>query len=166
MEIIVVVALLGLVLGFSIPRFRGAFLPDDTRRMAQWIMVKSRLLKTRAVEQQRVYVLHVSMESGRLWVTGKSDAKKEKVDEPDAEAVDPGTGEEFTAPEGARILDVEYAFAGKTSMGEAEIRFYPTGCSDRAFIHMEYEDGRERSFLIETFLPKVKMYDRYVGFDD
>ncbi len=161
MEIIVVVALIGLALGFSIPRFRNAFSPDDARLLSQWIMIKVRVLKSRAVEHQRPYSLHVNMDNGRLRVTGESDMEEGEVDEAASE-----TGEETITPEGARILDVEFPAAGKTTSGEARIRFYPTGWSDRAFIHLEDEAGRERSFLIETFLPKVKVYDGYVGFDD
>ncbi len=161
MEIIVVVALIGLVLGFSVPRFRSAFSQDDVRRLSQWIMIKTRVLKRRAVEHQREYILHVNMESGRLWVSGEAD-----VDEEETGVAAPETGEEFITPEGARILDVEFPSGWKTNSGEAGIRFYPKGWSDRAFIHLEDEAGRERSFLIETFLPKVKVYDGYVGFDD
>ncbi len=161
MEVVVVVALIGLVLGFSIPRFRNAFSPDDVRRLSQWIMVKTRVLKSRAVEHQREYILHVNMENGRFWVSGESDAGREVVDDAASE-----TGEEFITAGGARILDVEFPAAGKATSGEARIRFHPTGWSDRAFIHVEDEAGGERSFLIETFLPKVKSYDGYVGFDD
>ncbi len=46
------------------------------------------------------------------------------------------------------------------------ICFYKAGYSDKAIIHIEDEDHYQVSFLIEPFLPNMKLYQEYVSFEE
>ena len=46
----------------------------------------------------------------------------------------------------------------------AIINFYPKGYSDRAVIHVEDGHDNRYSYLIEPFLPHVKIKDEYIEF--
>jgi hypothetical protein len=64
------------------------------------------------------------------------------------------------------LLDVEYPDEEKISVGRADIYFYKKGYSDKAIIHISNDDNERRSFLIEPFLSRVRLYNKYIGFED
>jgi prepilin-type N-terminal cleavage/methylation domain-containing protein len=156
-EIIVVIALISLMLFVAIPRFQGTVLLDNTKEVSRWIILKVRALKERAVLEQKLYVLHVSLDSNRLWVTHESMTQEELHN---AEL------HGYELPSDVKVLDVEYPNEEKISVDQAEIRFYKKGYSDKALIHIENDDNEQLSFLIEPFLAKVKLYEKYAGFEN
>lgn len=157
LELIVVITLMGMMLFFTLPKFSAMLGPNETKKMAQWIMVKTKVLKENAFRNQKFYSLHVSLDDGNLWITDESMGE---------EALQKASEQGFMLPDDYKILDVEYPVKGKVAAGETEICFYKNGYSDKVFIHAEDDDGKQMSFLIEPFLSKVKMYDEYVGFED
>ena len=71
----------------------------------------------------------------------------------------------YALPGNVRIVEVEFPMGGKIGSGRADIRFYKTGHTDKALIHLD--DGeRQLSFLIEPFLTKVKVFEKYASFED
>ncbi len=156
LELIVVIALIGMMLLFTLPSFHNVLGPDETKKLAQWIMVKTQTLKENAYRSQQLYSLHVSLDNGTLWITDESMSE---------EMLENAGNQGFTLPDDHRIIDIEYPIKGKISSGETEICFYKGGYSDKVLIHVEDDDSNQMSFLIEPFLPKVKMYDDYVGFE-
>ena len=69
-------------------------------------------------------------------------------------------------PDDIQVLDVEYPGEEIISEGRADIHFYKRGYSDKAMIHVENNDNEQLSFLIEPFLSKVKVYEKYEGFEN
>jgi prepilin-type N-terminal cleavage/methylation domain-containing protein len=155
-ELIVVIALISILLFFSIPRFRQNVLLESSKEATRWIMIKVGFLKKSAVRDNEAYILHVSFDSGRLWISKATSSDEERLD---AER----TGYEL--PKDIRLLDVEFPGKEKVTTGRADIYFHPKGYSDKAVIHIQDEDAQPLSFLIEPFLPKVKIYNEYVGFE-
>ena len=156
-ELIVVITLISLMLFFVIPRFQVDVLSDDTNKVSRWIMLKVHSLKQKAVREQKLYVLHISLDSNRLWVTSEIMSQEEFQA---AEA----NGYELS--DNINLLDVEYPDEEKISVGRADIYFYKKGYSDKAIIHISNDDNERRSFLIEPFLSHVRLYDKYIGFED
>ncbi|MBW2192485.1 MAG: prepilin-type N-terminal cleavage/methylation domain-containing protein [Deltaproteobacteria bacterium] len=156
-ELIVVTALISIVLFISIPRFQGAVLTDPANAVSRWIVGTVASLKEGAVRHQKRYVLHVGMDTGRLWVSDESMSE---------EALEDAENSGFELPGDVKVLDVEYPGRGKVAFGRADISFYKQGYSDRAFIHIKDDNDNQRSFLIETFLPKVRLYEEYVAFEE
>lgn len=156
-ELIVVISLISIMLFFSIPRFQNTFLSDNTKKTSRWIIGKVRALKEVAVQDQKLYILHVNMDTNSLWVSNDSMSEKE---------IQNANQEEFILPDDVKVLDVEFPEKGKISSGLADIFFYKNNYSDKALIHIEDSDNQQLSFLIEPFLTKVKMYEKYAGFED
>ena len=156
-ELIVVITLISLMLFFAIPRFQVDVLSDNTNKASRWIMLKVHSLKEKAVREQKLYVLHISLDSNRLWVTSEIMSQEEFQA---AEA----NGYELS--DNINLLDVEYPDEEKISVGRADIYFYKKGYSDKAIIHISNDDNERRSFLIEPFLSHVRLYDKYIGFED
>ncbi len=155
-ELIVVVCLISIMLFFSLPRFQDAVLSDSTKKTSLWIIGKVRALKENAVSNQKLYTLHINIDTDRLWITNESMSEEELQN---AEL------QGFELPDDVKALDVEYPYKGKISAGQADICFYKKGYSDKVLIHIK-DDDEELSFLIEPFLSKVKLYEKYAGFED
>ncbi|MEE4357456.1 MAG: type II secretion system protein [Desulfococcaceae bacterium] len=156
-ELIVVIALIGILLSFTIPRFHGSLLSDNSNKTVRRIVLQVQHLRQNAVRSRKMHTLHISPDSRKMWVTN------EGMSEEDAEAAADG-GEEF--PEDVDITDVEYPDDEKISYGEARIRFSPKGYSDKVMIHLENTDGERKSLLIEPFLPNIEIFDDYVEFEN
>ena len=156
-ELIVVISLIGMMLFFSIPRFQDAIFTDATKKTSRWIIGTVKALKERAARDQKLYALHVDMDTNRLWISNESMSEEDLLEE---------AQKGFALPDEVTLLDVEYPGKGKVSSGQADIFFYKKGYSDKALIHMESEDAGQVSVLIEPFLSKVKLYEIYAGFDD
>jgi prepilin-type N-terminal cleavage/methylation domain-containing protein len=156
-ELVVVITLLSLMLVFAIPRFENVSLFQTEKKISRWIMLKVEGLKERALRDRQVYILHIGTDSGEMWVTG------EGMDE---EGLEKARESAKSLPPGYRISDVALPDQGKMAVGRVDIRFYPKGYSDKAMIHIENDDGRYLSFLIEPFLSRVKRYEDYVELEE
>jgi prepilin-type N-terminal cleavage/methylation domain-containing protein len=156
-ELVVVVALISIMLFLAIPRFQSDFLADSTKKVSRWILYKVPALKEIAFRKQKKYVLHVGIDSEKLWITheGMSDEELQ-----DAEM------DGYKLPDDIKLQDVEFPDELVISAGRADICFYEKGYSDKAIIHMVHDDDHRLSFLIEPFLPQVYLYNKYVGLED
>ena len=119
--------------------------------------MKAQSLKGKSLRDQKLYVLHLCLDADRLWITSESMSEEEKLN---------ARHNGFELPGDVNLLDVEYPDKEKVATGQADIYFYKKGYSDRAMIHMEGNENKQFSFLIETFLSAVKQYEGYVGFED
>lgn len=155
-ELIVVIALLSIMLAFAIPRFEGGVLTNNSKKVTRWFMIKIQMLKQNALKNRKIYTLHISPDSGKMWISDES------MSEEDLEKASQNT---YEIPEDIRVLDVEYPGGEKISFNRADINFYKSGYSDKVMIHIEDKDSNRKSLLIEPFLPEIKVYEEYVGFD-
>ncbi|HIJ55907.1 MAG TPA: type II secretion system protein [Deltaproteobacteria bacterium] len=156
-ELIVVISLISIMLVFSIPRFHVAVLSDPDRQASRWITETAQNLKQESVRHNRRFVMHIDISTNRGWVTH---------DRMSEEEVNAAQSEGFGFPEGAGIVDVEFPKKGKVSTGETEISFYKNGYSDKALVHVEFAGSGFKTYLIEPFLTKVKIYNTYSDFEN
>ncbi len=155
LELIVVVALMGIVLLTALPRLEG-FLVEDGRKTERFLLAALQTAREEAQRTQRTRSVHFDLETGLLWETVHPPREKEPETGLLAPRVPPG---------GGRILAVEFPRRGRLTHGRAEIRFFPDGTSDRALIHVSRNE-QATSLLVETFLSRLKSFDGLVGFDD
>lgn len=155
-ELVVVVALMGLMLFFSLPRLQNNPFLDDTKKSSRWLINKVRSLKESALRDQKQYTLHFDLDSGRVWETHEAMS---------AEELESTLLNSYALPDDLRIADIEYPSKGKIYSGRAAINFYKAGYTDKALVHMQDGDTY-LSFLIEPFLSDVQFFENYAGFDD
>ena len=156
-ELIVVISLISIMLFLAIPRFQGNFLSDSTKDVSRWILLKIPYIKEKAAREQKRYILHVSFDSNKLWITHETMPQ---------ESLQSSEENGYKLPEDVKLLDVEYPDQEKISVGQADINFNEKGYSDKAIIHLENDDNEKFSFLIEPFLLRVRLYSSYAGFAD
>lgn len=156
LELIVVIALLGIMLVFTVPRFHETLFLDESKTGSRWIIGKIQALKEAAVRNQKHYTLHIDLDAERFWETDASMSTEDL--ENAALNAEP-------LPDGIKIADIEYPLRGKINSGRADITFYKNGYSDKVLIHLQ--DGEDYvSYLIEPFLSEVARYERYTGFEN
>jgi len=155
-ELIVVISLISIIIFVSVPRFHNKTLPDNTRNVSRWIMVTSRHLKEKSFCDQKLYTMHIDMEGRQLWFTDESMSEEQIL-----KAGQKG----FMVPDDVEVLDVEFPGNNKIISGLVDIHFYTDGHSDMALIHIQDNDNNQLSFLIEPFLSKVKLYEKYSQFE-
>jgi hypothetical protein len=156
MELIVVIALLGIMMIFTVPRLHSTLFLDDSDTVSRWIIGKVQALREGATQNQKQYILHIDMDTHRIW--DSDEFMSPEIRENAARNA-------YTLPGNVRIVGVEFPIAGRVDSGRADIRFYKTGHADKALIHLQGDD-RQLSFLIEPFLTKVKLFEKYASFED
>jgi len=71
-ELIVVIALMGLMLFFSLPKFQNNPFLNDTKKSSRWLIRKVQTLRESALRDQKRYTLHFDLDSGRVWETNEA----------------------------------------------------------------------------------------------
>ena len=153
-ELLVVMAILTIIIAIGVPPLQNALIVDHVKEAARWIILKEPTLKERAVSEQKIYRLHVDMDTNRFWISDESMDEDQLLD---------AARQGFELTGDLEVLDVEYPNAETISAGLAEIGFYPQGYSDRAIIHLKDNDAR-LSFEVEPFLSNVIMVEDYVSY--
>jgi prepilin-type N-terminal cleavage/methylation domain-containing protein len=156
LELIVVMALIGIVFFFAVPRFEGSLFFDDAKQSSRWLIGKLQALREEALRTHRRHFLHVDFETNRLWQTSEAMTSEE---------IDLAIRRAQRLPGGALVMSVEFPGLERIQSGRTEIRFFGDGHTDRVLIHLRQGDAFA-SFLLEPFLSHVKMFDAFVSFDD
>jgi prepilin-type N-terminal cleavage/methylation domain-containing protein len=154
-ELVVVIALISIMFFFAMPRFRDTVFTDQIRKTSRWIITQTRHLRQQSIRDKKDYILHVDMDADKLWIS---------TPDMEAEALERAEDEAFQVSEDVEIMDVEFPGRGKISSGQVEIYFYAKGYSDKALVHMQQDNDRQVSLLIEPFLPQTKYIEDYSDF--
>ncbi len=156
-ELMVVIVLLGLIFTIATPKIRDALFRDElkgaTRQMVGLIM----RLRNEAIREHKDYMLHFDLESNRFWFDSPSMTEEERARI--AADASPLTGQ-------VDIMDVWISGEGKIMLGEVRIRINKKGYIQQSVIHLGMEDNREFTLLLSPFLRRVKVYDKYIEFED
>jgi general secretion pathway protein H len=156
LELIVVIALLGIMLVFTVPRFHETLFLDKTKTASRWIIGKIQTLKEAALRNQKQYTLHINLDTEQFWETDAAMS---------AEELENAALNAASLPGGLKIADIEYPVRGKITSGQADITFYKNGTSDKVLIHLQNGDEYE-SYLVEPFLSEVTRYEMYASFEN
>ena len=156
LELIVVMALIGIVFFFAIPRFQSSPFFDDAKKSDRWLIGKLQALREEALRTHQRQTLHIDLGTGRIWNTTAAMSPEE---------VDRAVLQAQLLPGGGRVVSVDFAGRGRVAAGQADIRFYRDGHSEMVLIHLQHGDAFS-SFLIEPFLSRVQVFDTLVGFED
>lgn len=160
-ELTVVMAIITIVFFFSIPRLQNEILTDPSKKTSRWLLANVRALKERSFREKKDYILYIDTNNHSFRIPGRADENENESD-----MLEPAADNQYQLPENMRIIDVEFPGNVEVSTGIAEVYFYAKGYSDTVFIHMEDDQDRRISFLIEPFLPLCRYYEHHVGFEE
>jgi general secretion pathway protein H len=168
-ELIVVITLISIVLAFALPKLNISFVTDNQRKLSTWIVLTVKSLKEKALREQTLYVLYLDFDKQQMWTekvvtTIETSKKEETAKEQTSEEKKAPEENKYSLPEGYRLMDVEFVDDRKMKEGIVPIHFYPKGYSDKAIIHVQDANDNRNSYLIESFIPHVKIHEEYIDF--
>jgi len=155
LELIVVIVLLGLMFGLTVPRFRQAVLSDSLDATSLRIIGVVQDLREKAISDQVTYVLHLDIRDKKLWAFATSANEEEQ---------EIARERAYRLPVDVRIEDIWSWSKGK-NYDEATIHFSKKGYIEQSMIHLQSEDGRQLSLELSPFLGSIKIHEGYVDFD-
>jgi prepilin-type N-terminal cleavage/methylation domain-containing protein len=154
LELMVVILLLSVLLGFAIPAIQGGTFMESRTSAARKIVWAVKNLKLNALTRQETHTLHLDLDAGQIWANrGRLADTTQENRRPDAWAL----------PEGTRIDRIQFPDQDDIRAGIVEIGFYAPGYSDRAIIRLAGDSGDRTYILIETFLPSARILDEDDG---
>ena len=151
-ELIVVIVLLGLMLGVSIPKFRKALLNDSLDTTSLRLIGLVQNLREKAISDQVSYILHLDIREKRIWAFAGNASEEEQ---------ETARSRAYELPQDIKIQDVWSWSSGKF-FDEGTIRFSRKGYIEQSMIHLQSEDGREVSLELTPFLGSIKIHEGYV----
>ena len=146
LELIVVILLLTILLGFAIPAFQADPAGGSRDRVARELAHAVKKLKIAALRRQTVHELHMNLDQNRFWVTQTEAATADDAAPAPQQA-------ERTLPDDIRITHVRFADNREVRSGTVVIAFYPQGYSDRAVIRLTDDADTSTDLVVEAFLP-------------
>jgi prepilin-type N-terminal cleavage/methylation domain-containing protein len=152
-ELTLVIMLVGLMMGLSVPRIRSLLITDNLKSSTLRIIGLINELRNDAVRENKVYFLHVNMGSNLIWVGFEGMSQEES---------ELARKNAFQLSQDVSIVDVWRMDKDKKVDGEAIVRISCKGYLEYSIIHLEDDDGREFSIVLQPFLGNIKSYDRYV----
>ena len=156
-ELTLVIMLVGLMMGLSVPNIRSLLIADNLKSSTLRIIGLIIELRSDAVRENRVYFLHMNMGSNLIWVGFEGMSQEES---------ELARKNAFQLSQDVNIVDVWRMDKGKAVDGEAIVRISRKGYLEYSIIHLEDDDGREFSIVLQPFLGNIKSYDRYVENED
>lgn len=154
-ELIVVLILLGLMFGLTVPRFRQAMVYDSLDGTALRFIGLVQNLREKALSEQVAYVLHIDIRGRKIWSYAVTASEEEQV----------------TAREGAYELPVDiriedlWTWRDGKLYEEGTIRFSRKGYIEQSMIHLRSDEGRRVSLELTPFLGSIKTHEGYVDFN-
>ncbi|MBN1277095.1 MAG: prepilin-type N-terminal cleavage/methylation domain-containing protein [Deltaproteobacteria bacterium] len=155
-ELSVVIFLVALMMGLTIPKFRYTLLTDNLKAASRKLAGLISEVREEAIREQKTVILRFDLESRMLWKTSP-----DMTEEENALSLENA----MTLPQGVRILDIWYRGRGKKMMGVASVQFTKKGYVQETAIHLGCDDGREFTLILSPFLRRIKVADKYVDFE-
>ena len=156
-ELVVVMSLIVMMIGLTMPKIRTSLLSDGLKRTALRMVGMASNLKDEAVREQRSYALHLDIARQQYWIGFAAMTEEEQ-----ALALD--NAEKL--PRDVQILDVWFKEGGKVTEGEAAILFFKKGYVQPSAIHLGADDGRRFTLVLSPFVGNVKVMETYVDFEN
>ena len=155
LELIVVIILLGLMFGLTVPKFRQAVLSDTLDATSLRVIGLVENLRERAISDQVSYVLHLDIRGKKLWAFAVNATEEEQ---------ETARERAYQLPADVKIEDI-WSWSNGKLYEEATIHFSRKGYIEQAMIHLQSEDGRQLSLELTPFLGAIKIHQGYVDFD-
>ena len=151
LELMVVMALLGIISGFILPKVHNTLLADHLKSTARHLAAMAGEAGIEALRQRQTALLHIDPDKGEIWyeIQGGSTKKQEK--------------NVINIPESVRITAVISRHGGDSPPGDMQISFSAKGYVDETLIRLR-DDEREVTIMLSAFLGVVKVYDGHIDF--
>ncbi|KJR99134.1 MAG: hypothetical protein VR65_17000 [Desulfobulbaceae bacterium BRH_c16a] len=161
LELVVVCALIGIMLSFSIPSLRMTFFSDPLKSTARNLIGLANGVRELAVRHQQPYLLHISESEKRIWYEMDDNSSKEGEADTRREEEETETRREneLRLPETVSISGIWIGEDGSSQDNQTVIWISKQGYMQRARVGIEDEDGNQLIVQFFPFLDSVTVTD-------
>lgn len=145
LELAVVMVLIGIFLGFSVPKLRQNLFSSDLKSSVRILKGQIEQLRTDAVRRHEDLALTIDIDSNSYRVVPS------RTKDPEQKEVTP-----IQLPSGVDITRVDSA-ERKVTVGSTKIIFSRKGYVSESLIHLTDRSATAYTILIRPFLPKVRI---------
>jgi prepilin-type N-terminal cleavage/methylation domain-containing protein len=153
LELIIVVALIGLLLVVSVPALRDSLVNDPLKSGARKLIGYIGGVRDKAVREQQAYLVYFDLDENRIWHLPEKDAGTEEKEIPEQGVLQ--------LPADVELRDVWMRSTGSISRGIPELWVSRQGYLDQTVLHLENSDGDALSLVVSTFLPDIEVREGY-----
>jgi len=154
-ELIVVMALIGLTASFAVPQI-ASFLYADQLKVSVRKLVGLIHRSSQLAQQQQIPYLLTYKHQERAFIVGPETIAAKKKDEIEKKE------NRMQLAEAVAVRDLWSWYGGPRSSEEVVIRFNKNGYVEPTIMHLRKDDGQEISVVLSPFLGKVRIVDGYV----
>jgi hypothetical protein len=155
------------MLVFSFPKLSGFLSVNNKNQVVRWLIVQRTVLKTRAIKEQKPYILRVDISDNRfqtLPMPGAVSTADQDLTTDEDQVENKSARQKYVCSGDLDITAVVLPDDEIILSGAVDIIFSEKGYSQQAIIQMK--DGDDRfSIYIEPFLPRVVVYEGHVKFE-
>ena len=156
-ELAVVIVLIGIIMTLAIPKLRTVSVTDGLKSSVRVMTGRIMALRDDSIRDNKAHRLNFDLDSHEYWIDYPSMSEEEKAG---------ARQESWALAEDVYIEDITLRDEGKIMSGNAGILFTKKGYIQASIIHLRSKDGRRFSLELSPFLGKVKVFDKYVDYDD
>lgn len=151
LELIVVCALIGIMLSFSVPSLRMTLFSDPLKSTARNLIGLVNGVRELAVRHQQPYLLHISEAEKRIWFEMENSNEAEKRED--------RRGQELVLPETVNISGM-WIGGVESSEDRKVIWISKQGYIQRTLIRIEDKDGKHLNIQFFPFLDSVTVAEK------
>lgn len=151
-EVLVVLFVIGIVLGFVLPK---SGLIVNLSSATRQLIGTMRDTFIAASVTQRLHRLHFDLNEGSYWVT-------QVTPEGERAPQDPALARPIALSGPIKLQDVSTGSQGKVSAGRIAIAFFPAGYSDTAVVHLVDGSLNTATLMLNPLTGHVQVLDHYV----
>ena len=167
LEVMLVVVLILLAVGVSMPSFVRSYQSAKLRTSARTVVMAHRYTRGMAVLQQQDFAIYFDREKGRLDIVS---LRPDKPSDP-LDTADTGLGEQSTAPvsyqveqemeklleDGVRIGELDWDLPEQENGQIFWVNYYPSGTCDPYTLVLEDQGGRSIQLEVDHLSGAVKV---------
>jgi prepilin-type N-terminal cleavage/methylation domain-containing protein len=161
LELIVVIALIGIMLVVSVPTLQNTLIDDRLKGTCRKIIGLVNSVRELAAREQQSYFLNIDRNENRIWYEKDMEVGAVEEEE-DAEETEETEGrQELNIPDEIRISEIWTRSEGEYSDDQSRIWVSSKGYMDQTVLHVTDDDDNVISLHFSPFLDNVRIYDEY-----
>jgi prepilin-type N-terminal cleavage/methylation domain-containing protein len=152
LELMVVIAIIGITMGYIGPRIFNSLLATSTDRAIRDIMTMIRFARSSAITQHKTYYIRFDLDHEKIAMYPK----------PESSGKEPEILKERELPEGIRFKGVKSPYQPSKDHGDVDLRITTEGIVEQGVIYLDDGTGKVYTLKIKPLSGNLKVYDHYV----
>ena len=161
LELIVVIALIGIMLVVSVPTLQNTLIDDRLKGTCRKIIGLVNSLRELAAREQQPYFLNIDRNENRIWYEKDMEVGAAEEEEGAEETEETEGRQELNIPDEIRISEIWTRSEGEYSDDQSRIWVSSKGYMDQTVLHVTDDDDNVISLHFSPFLDNVRIYDEY-----